>query len=306
MSIRFLFYVGMARENDAYLDLPHNPPVDNPYAGVSLKVAHGWVPDFVDVRMDPESNSCRLTLIELEPSELSALISSRKYLPEDSRAVLRSFADYLDAVIAECRSHADRRIAAFQSLKKFLASAPKISVHAAGGLRSSPDLIEDRPFSDQPVRFDPLPRPAPPPSPPFVFAGLRYYSRAESEALRRAVRILHAVISGSVNNVSTLRSWMLLKNSHLDLAVRNDPRQFPCLKAFLHASTKRGLRVDSDKLARELSAAWLSFEELPIPPLRASSLLTNFVPIARSFDFNDQIQPIFSRARQVIRSTLSP
>jgi hypothetical protein len=50
MSTRFLFYIGTARENDRYIDLPRTPPVDHAYAGISMKLARGWVPDLEKIR----------------------------------------------------------------------------------------------------------------------------------------------------------------------------------------------------------------------------------------------------------------
>jgi hypothetical protein len=51
MGVRYLFYVGMAKENEGYLDLPRPDPVDHLYAGICLKVNDLWIPDFVEATL---------------------------------------------------------------------------------------------------------------------------------------------------------------------------------------------------------------------------------------------------------------
>jgi hypothetical protein len=117
MSVRFLFYVGRSSANDAYLALPRAVPVDHVYAGIRLKINGSWIPDFIDARIDRESHSCRITLIELEAGEACAKRSCRKYLPENPARILQVFMNYLDRVLASCRRFADPRARAFTDLK---------------------------------------------------------------------------------------------------------------------------------------------------------------------------------------------
>jgi hypothetical protein len=57
-------------------------------------------------------------LIELEATEVPARAACRKYLPEASSEVVRTFREYLDTVISLCRSTADPRLEAFGELKR--------------------------------------------------------------------------------------------------------------------------------------------------------------------------------------------
>jgi hypothetical protein len=293
----------MAKENDGYLGLERKEPIDWAYAGISMRVDHGWIPDFVEAVVDGEAKSCRLTLIEVEATETAALVSCRKYLPEDSRQIARRFGEYLDIVIGECRSRADGRGAGFEELKEFLAAAPRIRVHTAGGLRTTAELIEDRALVDQPAGFEPAPVRAGEAAKAFTFEGKRKFSRAESEGLRRAVRILHAVISGNDRSDSMLMSWRDQRNKPMERDVGRDPGRWPRLEAFLRSRTDNGLIVDGERLSDELSAAWIAFEERRIPPKRAAALISRFAPEAMGFAMHEPMQGIFERAREVIRET---
>ena len=95
-----------------------------------------WIPDLIEVVVD-ESGNFILRLIELEAQKPDALISSRKYLPENSTGIVGTFCEYLERVIRACRSRADSREDEFVRLKTKLSKAEKISVTSAGALRAS-------------------------------------------------------------------------------------------------------------------------------------------------------------------------
>jgi hypothetical protein len=152
MQTRNLFRLDMAKDNDEFLALRRTRHVDHVYSGTPMKVGPGWIPDFLEPLIDHDSDTCRLTLIELEATEIAARASWRKYLPEPSSEIMRAFLGYLDTVISQCRSTADPRLDAFDGLKEIVVSTSTVVVHTAGALRTSPDLLEDLPLIDQPER----------------------------------------------------------------------------------------------------------------------------------------------------------
>jgi hypothetical protein len=82
MPTTYLFRVDMAKDNDEFF-AAILPSAAHAYAGLDLRVGTaGWVPDLVRVVVQDSTDSCCLTLIELEAIESVALISCRKFLPE--------------------------------------------------------------------------------------------------------------------------------------------------------------------------------------------------------------------------------
>jgi hypothetical protein len=81
MPDTFLFRFDGARENDEFLN--HARLKGHlVYAGLAMQLQRGWIPDFVEVSLDEENNSCSITIVELESTDSGARISARKYLPE--------------------------------------------------------------------------------------------------------------------------------------------------------------------------------------------------------------------------------
>src|SRR5438552_1857138 len=143
MSTIYLFRVDGAKDNDAFFASMRSS-VSHAYAGVDFRVGGaGWVPDLVRVIVDDPPDRCSLTLIELEATESVALMSCRKYLPENSADILKAFNDYLDRVIRQCRSSADTREADFAGLKAVLSEISQVTVTTAGALRSSTSFVEE-------------------------------------------------------------------------------------------------------------------------------------------------------------------
>ena len=104
-----LFRIDGAKENDAFFAAMRSS-ASLVYAGLDFRVGSaGWVPDLVMVSVAEPPRRCSLTLIELEATESVALISSRRYLPENSAEILAAFMAYLGRVIRQCRSTADAR-----------------------------------------------------------------------------------------------------------------------------------------------------------------------------------------------------
>lgn len=301
--MKYLFRLDMAKDNDDFLALRRGRQVDHVYSGTPMKVGPGWLPDFIEVVVDANSGSCRLTLIELEATEIPARAACRKYLPEVSSEVVRAFLDYLNTVISQCRSTADPRLEAIDKLKGILAGNSTISVHTAGGLRTSADLVEDLPLIDQPEPFT-APVSAPVGSSSlFLFHGEPRLTRAESDGVRRAVRILHAVVVGRDHSGGTMKSWRNLRQKPLDRAVSKDSARYPHLHKLLTSKTESGLRINCDKLSAELALLWRAAGNESLTAERIATLISTFVPVAVSFAEHEPMQNVFDRARDVVRGT---
>ena len=93
---RFLFRLDMAKDNEQFLGDFGDCKRDAVYAGAPIKVGPGWIPDFVEVVIDRAAAVGAITLIELEATEIAALGSHRKYLPESSASIT-------DAVVRQLR-----------------------------------------------------------------------------------------------------------------------------------------------------------------------------------------------------------
>ncbi len=298
--MKYLFRLDMAKDNDEFLALRRGHQVEHVYSGTPMKVGPGWIPDFVEVAVDADADTCRLTLIELEATEIPARAACRKYLPEGSSDVVRVFLEYLNTVISQCRSTADPRLEALDELKGILASRSAISVHTAGGLRTSADFVEDLPLIDQPEPLT-VPVTAPVgPSSSFSFHGELRLTRAESDGVRRALRILHAVVVGRDHSGGTMKSWRNLRQKYLDRAVSKDGVQYPHLHELLTSKTAFGLRVNCDKLSAELALLWGGAGNESLTAERIAKLISSFVPEAVSFAEHESMQNVFERARAVV------
>jgi hypothetical protein len=152
MPTVYLFRFDGAKDNDDFFNAMR-PSVGCAYAGMELSIgAAGWIPDLLKVEVHEPPESCSLALIELEATESAALISCKKYLPENSASILSAFNEYLDRVIRECRSSADPREGELANLKSVLSEASHVTITTAGALRSSTAFVEELFLIDQPKR----------------------------------------------------------------------------------------------------------------------------------------------------------
>jgi hypothetical protein len=153
MSAVYLFQIDCARNNDAFFQAAAKQPLVSVfYRGAGFQVGEApWIPDGVQVDTDESPVRCSLTLLELEERKSEALISCRKYLPEDSTRVLHAFREYLRRKIGECKSTADTRERALTALERLLQQGAPVRVKTACALRSAPFIIiEALPLIDQP------------------------------------------------------------------------------------------------------------------------------------------------------------
>jgi hypothetical protein len=300
--MRCLFRLDMAKENEEFFRLRQIGQVDLVYSGTPMKVGPGWIPDCVELSLNPDSGLCLLTLIELEATEIAARASCRKYLPESSSEILRIFQEYLNTVTSQCRATADPRLDPFKKARGILASSTTINVHTAGALRTSADLVEDFPLIDQPERPTLAAVGSAKSAPSFAFIGDRRLTRAESDGVRRAIRILHAVVIKRDHSGGTMKSWRNLRQKPLDRAVAKEQGRYPNLHKLLTSKTEFGLSVDCDELAAELALLWRAAGDKPITPERTAAMISTFVPVVVTFPGHESMQSVFEQARQIMQT----
>jgi hypothetical protein len=207
MPTAYLFRIDGAKDNDDFFSALH-PSFAHVYAGIDFKAgAPGWIPDFVKIVIEP-GQFCSLTLIELEATESVALISCRKYLPENSTAIYEAFIGYLVRVVRQCRSTADPREPEFSRLKTAVEEIGHAVVSTAGALRSSTTFVEELPLFDQ-AQGVVHARPNRPSNPEKhrEFRGTMHLSASETKSVGRCIMILDAVLRGRDHSAATLHTW---------------------------------------------------------------------------------------------------
>jgi len=305
MVSRFLFRLDGSKENDEFMTLRRTRDIDLVYSGTPMKVGPGWIPDFLEVSTDSATARCDLTLIELEATDIAARASSRKYLPENSSAIVQAFITYLNGVLSQCRATADPRLEAFQQLRDFLARSSSVTVRTAGALRTSPEFLEELLLIDQPEhQAVQLPQ-TPTPRDSFIFQGERLLSRVDGNGLRRTIRILDAVIMGRDHSGGTLKSWRNVRTKPLHKAVSAHADRYPGLQKLLFSRTDTGIQVNCDHLARELADLWSSSERMRVNQDQVVASITNLFPIALSLQEHEQMQRVFDQAWVVLKGKAS-
>jgi len=294
----YLFRFDGSRDNDDFMALRRDQYAERVYAGTPMKVGP-WVPDFLEVAVDESARSVRLTLIELEATDTVALVSCRKYLPENSTAIVASFAQYLDSVVNQCRVTSDPRLPAFQTLKRTMTDGMKVTVHTAAALRTSSDFIEVLGLLDQPERgvIKPFVG-APASTASFVFEDARRMSRDELDGLRRVVRILHAVVVGKDHSGGTLKGYANLNRKPLEMALDGQSARFPELSKLVSPSDYSGAALECEKILGELCDLWSGHRT--VEPDHVRRWIVSFHPIASSFPQHEPIQNVFDKARTVL------
>ena len=90
--MEYLLRFDGAKENDEFFDTARQRPDVVYYAGSEMRVGT-WIPDGIRVRLSEPSGELAtidIVLIELEPTDVQARISARKYLPESSNVIVAS------------------------------------------------------------------------------------------------------------------------------------------------------------------------------------------------------------------------
>jgi hypothetical protein len=227
--------------------------------------------------------------------------SARKYLPEDPAAIIQVVTGYLRTVIAQCRVTADPRLKEIEKLLALFSSAERIPVFAAAGLRDSGELFEVLPLLNQ--QTSPLPRRDFAPSSEvenFRLMGRRTLSPEEANRLRRIVRILDAVITGTDDSGASYGSRRGARvKPPLYRSVAQHPSATPELHRLLAKPQNKGIKVNLDQLLEDLQSVWSHSPHLkPSKPQIATSV-EEYFPLARSIRRHTTMQDVFREARTI-------
>jgi len=245
-----------------------------------------------------------LTLIELEDRRSEALKSSRKYLPEDSGAILRGFSEYLQRKISDCKSTADPRKSALTDLSKTLRQDIVVTVKTAGALRSSTwaEKVEeelallDQQGSGQPplVQSNGDRDDAEQAGPAAIFKGTCKLDAERAKALRRCVMMLDALIRQHDHSSATCHSW--LPKAPLKAVLKRKTGKLPRLGQFiLPREPNGGITLDFEALLPELAAIWS--EARPAVDLElARHLISDYFPTALRIKSRESMEDVFGAA----------
>lgn len=292
MSTIYLFQIDGAQNNDPFFN-SLRPSASLFYKGTTFR-AGDWVPD--GVRIDLGESRCLLTLIELEDTRPNALISSRKYLPENSDLIIRALGEYIDRIVSECQSTGDSREVGFVRLKEILIAGTPFEVTTACALRSAADFIEELPLIDHR-------RPTESPEPftdrtdgtdeakdgPSLLQGTLRFGQERLYALARCVKVLDAVIRHEDHGEGMFHSWTSKAPLRRLLRNRTDS---PLLKGLIAEINRKGMTLDIEALLSEIVSIWpgTSLEE-------ARRLISRYLPIASRIRGHDRMRSILEQAR---------
>ena len=278
------------------------------YAGVDIQVgSSGWSPDFIKISVG-ESKEFKLTLIELDATESIVRISCRKYLPENSTDIIRSFCKYLDRVITQCQSTAHPHEHEFIRLKTMLSKAGKIIITTAGALRSSTSFVEELSLLDQPERIVQMQsvEMTSQLTPRIVILNFNdkilRLSPLEAKLLSRPVLILDAVIRKDDHGVATFSVWRQnqLKHRPHFKNLRQDTTR-PSLRSLLFETVNRGITLDFEALLSELAVMWSDATKTQFDQERVRNLVRGYYPIALEIKREEEsMRSIFETARKFL------
>lgn len=301
----YLFRIDGSRDNDAFFDALR-AAASLVYAGVDLRIGeHGWIPDLVRVEMSHASGELVITLVELEATASVALISCRKYLPENSGQILKVFADYLDRVIKLCRSTADSRLSELAKLREALQSTSNVLVTTAGALRSATEFVEELRLLDQPqsgalralaTTTEPVP--------PREFRGTLRLGAEDASCLTRCILVLDALVRKMDHSTAIFRAWRgQTRSQPPKRTLADNPQKFPAVRSFILRDTAyRGLTLDIEPVLTELIELWQSSGNRDFDRGHAVAFLSSYFPVARNHSGEHPMSQVFDVARQHLPS----
>ena len=288
----------MNKDNDAFFNA-RKSSASHVYAGITVGIGSfsDWIPDLIEIVID-ESGNLTLRLIELEAQKSSALISSRKYLPENSEDIFRIFCEYLEKVIRDCRSRADARENEFLRLKATLSKAEKIYVTSAGALRSATTFVEELPLTDQPKNVGQIKSVEKILHEEILdFRGTLRLSGDKAATLGRAILILDAVIRQEDHSDATFKTWRGQDRSQpLKRFLKKNGAAYPFLRAFISEKRFSGTTLNFEKIVSEMAEIW-SVSNSDMNQETARNFIGEFFPIAAGIAPSDRMHVVFNKAR---------
>jgi hypothetical protein len=257
--------------------------------------------------LEEPPDKASFTLIELEATESVAMVSCRKYLPENSVNILSAFGEYLDRVIRQCRTSADPREREFAELKANLSKVDQVTLTTAGALRSSTAFVEELPLIDQPKIAI---------SPPLVnddrqanecvFQGVLRLDQQKAYALARCLMILDAVLRGRDHSNATFQAWRGEAVSQpLKRLLTDNNGSYPALRGFILVRPSTGLSLDFEKVLSELIEIWSADRNKEFDLEQTRALISRYFQVAWRIRGHEQMASIFEAARKhVVEATI--
>ena len=307
--IKYLFRIDSAKDNDKFFGGAKDQSIDHVYAGTLITVGAGWVPDFLMVTSDGVDGYFTLTLIELEAKKADALISSRKYLPENSAKILDAFRDYLVRVIDQCRSTADPRVSVFEGLQAIFQNTMSIRVETACALRSELNYLERLPLMDQSqaeaLPYSHLFKPDSPQASRttvMTFEGRITLSRDQTIGLNRSVLILDAIVRQQDHSDAILKAWVSPKRNPLRKAIHEERKDLPEISKFLAADKNSGAKISCEAIFGELSDFWSEAASKHLELHVVRDMVSAYYPAACALKMGDRMRDVFEGARNVVET----
>jgi hypothetical protein len=298
----YLFRIDGAKDNDEFFAAMCSS-VSHVYAGADFRVgAVGWIPDLVKIVVEEPLNRCSLTLIELEATESAALVSCRKYLPENSAEILSAFSGYLDRVIRQCRSTADLRESEFARLKDAISQVSYVTISTAGGLRSSTRLVEELLLIDQPkLVVQPQHVQHEQEDSRRTFRGVVRLTRLDAEALARCVMILDAVIRRCDHSGTRFEIWIRRARSQpLKRLLTENKGSHPALRSLVLAPKHAGVTLDFEQLLSEVIEVWLQALRRQPNQEQVRTAISCYFPLAAGIKGHESMTAVFETARSAV------
>jgi len=304
IAASYLFRIDGAKDNDVFFNALR-PSVSNIYAGLDLQLgSKGWVPDFVKIIVGDSWRHFSLTIIELEATDSVALISCRKYLPEQPTAIIQSFCEYLSRVIRQCRSTADSRKEEFERLKASLLAAKQVTITTAGALRSSIDFVEELALINQ-LQPEVVPFPSTRTNPDVknrTFRGIVLLSADEAKALGRTILVLDAVVRKCDHSAATFKTWRAQHRSQpLKYLLKKSDGTHHFIRDFLFRASNRGITLDIETVLSDLTNIWSEAEAELINLEHVRALVETYYPVAFEIKAHEFMPAIFEAARNHLK-----
>jgi len=295
----FVFRIDGAAENSGFLEKAREDG-HVVYAGLTLTLQRGWIPDFIEINTTQNPTSACVTLIELEGSTNVALTAARKYLPESSEQIMDSVRRYLQRVLQRCRSTADPRTAEVLELCLALSHSTQTSVWAAAALRRPPEVIERLPLMDQGQIPAATMVVTARETSSTLLNGVMSLSSRDHKTLSRSVLILDAIVRAWDKSDASLRAWRNLRSQPLRHQLRQRPEVCPTLSAIL-IGQKHGVRISVDEAAHELATLWNEIEPARYSATSVKAAISAFAEIDRTLDPSKSVRLAFEHARHVLQ-----
>ena len=300
----YLFRIDMAKDNDVYMSLASESDYDLVIAGASIKIGNEWIPDFLQVDIiNDDIKRIELTIIELESLRRNALVSSRKYIPEDRNSIIEDFMRYLKVVAKQCHSTADSREEKIHFLQNLIKSGTPVYIYTAACLREELIPVERLTLIDYNLVQD---KPS-----EYALSTSRLIEdefltkkekvrlpRKDAELFQRCIYFLDAVIRDEDVTESTITRWLRRRNLPLKVLIKNSKSfsiEYPKLYKYIQTKKTKGLKIEIPPILMELSNLWSTKSNKKITPDKIVNIFKDITTMLQTCKSHQKISKIFEK-----------